>query len=315
MKLLRCLLLLPLCAGILSAQSGAGGSATRPKITGLAKVAFKTSDLGKARSFYQEYLGLNVVDAPQGAAAAHVRVNDRQIVELVAAPNVPLDFPRLDHVAFAVEDVEMMRMYLKSRGIAVPEKLTKNVAGDLSFRVRDPNENVIEFVPRQVVSVAASPAAISSRLMHVGVAIGDLDAALHFYGDVLGFSEFWRGSGNPQSLSWVNVRVPDGNDYVEFMLYQEWPASDRLRGSEHICLEVPDMVKSEAELKGRALAPNGRALANIRTGVNGKRQLNLYDPDGTRVELMEPNTIDGKPRPPSTAPARTGEPRPAAAKL
>jgi len=40
----------------------------------------------------------------------------------------------------------------------------------------------------------------------------------------------------------------------------------------------------------------------IRTGVNRKRQLNLFDPDGTRVELMEPKTIDGAPAPSSTAP-------------
>jgi len=41
---------------------------------------------------------------------------------------------------------------------------------------------------------------------------------------------------------------------------------------------------------------------DIRTGVNRKRQCNLYDPDGTRVELMEPNTVDGKPAPSSTLP-------------
>jgi hypothetical protein len=39
-----------------------------------------------------------------------------------------------------------------------------------------------------------------------------------------------------------------------------------------------------------------------RVGVNRKRQLNLYDPDGTRIELMEWNTIDGKPTPSSQAP-------------
>jgi len=38
------------------------------------------------------------------------------------------------------------------------------------------------------------------------------------------------------------------------------------------------------------------------TGVNRKRQANLYDPDGTRVELMEPTTVDGQPAPPSTLP-------------
>ena len=37
-------------------------------------------------------------------------------------------------------------------------------------------------------------------------------------------------------------------------------------------------------------------------GRDGKWQLNLYDPDDTRVELMEPNTVDGQPVPPSNAP-------------
>ena len=41
----------------------------------------------------------------------------------------------------------------------------------------------------------------------------------------------------------------------------------------------------------------------IQTGVNRKRQINLYDPDGTRIEMMEANTIDGQPAPSSTAPA------------
>jgi lactoylglutathione lyase len=38
-----------------------------------------------------------------------------------------------------------------------------------------------------------------------------------------------------------------------------------------------------------------------KVGRNGKRQANLFDPDGTRVELMEPKTFDGKAVPSSTA--------------
>jgi lactoylglutathione lyase len=48
----------------------------------------------------------------------------------------------------------------------------------------------------------------------------------------------------------------------------------------------------------------------MKEGVNGKRQINYYDIDGTRVEVMEPGTYDGKPRPPSTAPAPVGQPKP-----
>ena len=45
----------------------------------------------------------------------------------------------------------------------------------------------------------------------------------------------------------------------------------------------------------------GREI-KTQVGKNRKRQANLFDPDGTRVELMEPKTIDGQPAPSSTAP-------------
>jgi lactoylglutathione lyase len=47
------------------------------------------------------------------------------------------------------------------------------------------------------------------------------------------------------------------------------------------------------------LLTTGLALASV---LLAQDEVNLFDPDGTRVELMEPNTIDGKPAPSSTAP-------------
>jgi lactoylglutathione lyase len=76
----------------------------------------------------------------------------------------------------------------------------------------------------------------------------------------------------------------------------------------HLCLEVPDIEKARATLESRAAKVGYTRPLEVRTGVNRKRQLNVYDPDGTRVELMEPTTIDGKPTPPSTAPAPTTRP-------
>ncbi len=103
-------------------------------------------------------------------------------------------------------------------------------------------------------------------------------------------------------LSWVNMRVPDGEDYIEFMLYSTPPENEQRGVKNHICLVVPDIEKAVAELKSRpAYKAYGKAI-EIKTGVNRKRQANLFDPDGTRVELMEPNTVDGKPAPPSPAP-------------
>jgi lactoylglutathione lyase len=86
------------------------------------------------------------------------------------------------------------------------------------------------------------------------------------------------------------------------MLYGAMPPVSQWGGRNHIALEVPDIAKATAVLKARAAQVGyGKDLA-VKVGVNGKRQMNMFDPDGTRVELMEPFTADGKPVLPSTAP-------------
>jgi lactoylglutathione lyase len=55
-------------------------------------------------------------------------------------------------------------------------------------------------------------------------------------------------------------------------------------------------------LEARPARTNYPRPIEVKVGKNGKRQANLFDPDGTRIELMEPNTVDGKPVPSSTAP-------------
>ena len=132
--------------------------------------------------------------------------------------------------------------------------------------------------------------------------MGNLAEAKKFYGDILGFQEFWRGSSGGTQLSWVNMRVPDGTDYIEFMLYKDLPQPDRRGTAHHICLEVPDMDKAVALLEAKPARQSYDRQMETRVGRNRRRQCNLFDPDGTRVELMEPNTVDGQPAPPSNAP-------------
>ena len=98
------------------------------------------------------------------------------------------------------------------------------------------------------------------------------------------------------------MKVPDGDDYIELMLHDGLPEPNKRGTAHHICLFVPDIEKAKADLESRPAFKNYTRPLEIRTGTNRKRQMNLYDPDGTRVELMEPHTIDGKPTPPSTAP-------------
>ncbi len=98
------------------------------------------------------------------------------------------------------------------------------------------------------------------------------------------------------------MRVPDGDDYLEFMLYDKRPDPEQMGVRNHICLSTPDIKKAVAILEARPARKNYARPIEIRVGKNGKRQANLFDPDGTRIELMEPNTADGKPVPPSMAP-------------
>src|SRR5437762_7459246 len=98
------------------------------------------------------------------------------------------------------------------------------------------------------------------------------------------------------------MRVPDGEDYVEFMLYTGTPSAQDRGVKNHLSLEVPDIGKAVQDLEQRPARKLYTREIKTQVGKNRKRQANLFDPDGTRVELMEPKTVDGQPAPSSTAP-------------
>jgi lactoylglutathione lyase len=293
-------LLLVALAGSLAPAADAPA---RPRIVGISHVAFRVSDVARARSFYQDVLGYKAVPSPQGLRVA---VNERQYVELRTGLHPAED--RLDHLALQTDDAEAMRRYLASRGTAVPTTVGRDESGNRAFTVLDPEGRAVELVehaadgwPRSAPPAAGS-GPLSHRILHAGILVGDLAAANRFYGDVLGLTETWRGSRSGTELSWTNMKVPDGDDYVEFMLYGQLPAPDARGTAHHICLEVADIEQARARLAERAAAAAYTRPLEARVGTNRKRQLNLFDADGTRVELMEPRTVDGQPVPPSTAP-------------
>src|SRR2546422_2486821 len=267
----------------------------RPHILGISHVGLRVSSVAAARSFYEDFLGLR-----------GLRVNGRQYVELI--PGLAPDQDRLDHIALETDDAEGLRRYLASRGVEVPKRVTRDRAG-IHFMVSDPDRHAVEFVQPSPAgrgeperTELASDLRVSDHILHLGVIVGDVPTSMKFYGDVLGFSETWRGSRSGTELSWINMKVPDGGDYVEFMLYGERPAPDARGTHHHMCLEVPDLTKAQALLEARPDRAAYTRPLEPRVGTNRKRQLNLYDPDGTRVELMEPGTVDGPPAPSSTAP-------------
>jgi lactoylglutathione lyase len=284
----------------------------RPRITGVSHAAYFVHDMEKARAFYQGLLGFPENPArPEGNDSVRpmvFRVNGRQFIEVRVEREAGGD--RLSHIALETNDAEAMRRYLASRGVEVPERVTKTAPlASASFTVRDPDGHELEFVQYgrtgdrgRHQGWEGAPMSVASDMRHVGILVGDLGAALNYYGDMLGFKETWRGSRDGQELNWLNVQVPDGTDYIEFMLYRDLPDRSTRGSQHHVCLFVQDIGQALATLQPRAAQIGYTAAMEPRVGVNRRRQLNLFDPDGTRTELMEPATIDGVPAPSSQAP-------------
>ena len=284
----------------------------RPRILGVAHVAFYVSNLTKSRLFYKDFLGFDeepftLKKSDGSERIVFIKINDTQYLELFAED--PKTDGRLNHVSIYTDDGDQLRAFLAAKDVTVPEKVGKGQTGNKNFNIKDPDDHTLEIVEYQPDSWTTREAGkhmpdtrISSHIMHAGFLVDDLDRSVRFYNGILGFTEFWRGSSSGKQLSWVNMRVPDGGDYVEFMLYEQLPAADERGTKNHVSLAVPDAQRAVEELKQRAARGlYGRDIA-VQIGVNRKRQVNLFDPDGTRIELMEPNTVDGKPAPSSTAP-------------
>lgn len=288
------------------------GPPDQPQIQGIGHMAIYVSDLARARAFYRDFLGFDEafsLPRPDGGdRIAFIKVNDLQYIELFAEPPKPTARGRLNHVAFHTSDAEGLRLALAARGVKVPPKVGKGKIGNHQFGVVDPEGNDVELLQygadgwsRRETGKHLPDSRIAARIAHLGVLAGRLGPALEFYRR-LGFVETWRGGPSPKQLSWVNLRVPGGEDYLELMLYDQPPSPEQLGGKQHICLEVPDVAAAVARLEARPARKDYPRAIEVKVGVNRKRQANLFDPDGTRVELMEPTTIDGQPTPPSPAP-------------
>lgn len=284
----------------------------RPRITGVAHIALYVKDIENTRQFYKDFLGyaepysLKNKDG-NGLGLTFIKINDRQLIELF--PEKTPEVNRFFHFALETDDAEGMRLYLASKGFKVPNETPKGRIGNYNYFVTDPNGTVCEIVQygrdgNTMKNVGAdNPSTrISKRMSHVGFMVPNIDSAIKFYCDILGFKETWRGSADEKNVSWVNLKVPDGNDYIELMLYDKEPNKSRMGSMNHLCLEVDDVPAALNILKTRTLPAGCQIPADFKVGINKKRQINCFDGDGTRVEIMEAKTVDGQPTPSSTAP-------------
>jgi catechol 2,3-dioxygenase-like lactoylglutathione lyase family enzyme len=269
-----------LVSGFAVMATWAGKAAGRPKILGIAGVEIVSTDVPAANLFYGRLVELN---GPCNWCESNpyklIDLPSAQVIGMTPAPRTP---PKdlLASVTFIVDNEKAMKQWLTANHIAVKES-----SGP--YRDRGSYLSVIDPEGHQIYFRAANGDRTDYKhlpMIHAGWVVKDRAAMDKFYKDVLGFHVYWTGGMKDGVADWVDMQVPDGTDWIEYMLNIPADADKRLLGvMNHIALGVPD-VRAAA----KALEAEGVALPEQpKIGRDGKWQLNLYDPDQTRVELME----------------------------
>jgi catechol 2,3-dioxygenase-like lactoylglutathione lyase family enzyme len=279
-----------------TALRSAQNSPARPAIVGISHIGLRTADLAASRKFYTSIVGLgepfSLDDPPGKLLLTYFKVNDHQYIEIFPElKDAKQD--RLSHIAFETTDAEQLRAYMASRGVNVPAKLDPMLDGNRGFEATDPDGHTVEFVQYMPGSLHSRnfgkylpDTRISEHIIHVGVVVHDRAAADRFYKDILGFHETWHGGMKDTQTDWVDMRVPDGTDWLEYMLNVKDPSPRELGVMHHLALGVPSVQAAYDTVTARGLKAEKPQI-----GRDGKWQLNLYDPDMTRVELMEPKPV------------------------
>jgi catechol 2,3-dioxygenase-like lactoylglutathione lyase family enzyme len=272
-------------------------------------MAVYASDAAKTEHFYVHDIGLKKGEDPENSNGVRYYVNEEQFIEVLPLP-ADAGTNRLDHLAYLTANAEGMRKYLGAKGVTVPDSVKKGSDGSAWFDVQDPEGNKVEFVqpPAKLLGTKSTAALysmtgadpIGRRIIHVGMLVHSQEKENPFYRDLLGFKPYWHGGMKTDRTDWVSQQVPDGHDWVEYMLTSGPSGSgipaqvsqQQLGVLNHFSLGVVNMETTVTKLYNEDRL--GDAAARPQLGRDGKWQFNAFDPDLTRVEMME-FTAAGKP--------------------
>jgi len=310
--------LILLLAGLTCAAqtSSPQAAAARPAILGISNMGVYSSDPARAERFYVDQLGLKKGADPYHADGARYYVNQEQFIEVLTLP-AGAGVNRLDHVGYITANAEKLRQYLADHGVTVPDAVQHASDGSFWFEVKDPEGNTVQFVqpPAKILAVKDTAALytlsganpIGHRIIHTGFAVHSRETEDTFYRAILGFHPYWHGGMQPDRTDWVSQQVPNGHDWLEYMLSvgsspapsgsdidsagATPPLSQKALGVlDHFSLGVVNMEKSVTTLSAEDRL--GGVDARPQMGKDGKWQFNLYDPDMVRVELMEFSAVE-----------------------
>ncbi|HKV60921.1 MAG TPA: VOC family protein [Candidatus Acidoferrum sp.] len=268
-------------------------SPKRPHITGIDHLRMYATDVEKSKAFYEKLYGVRSETSEcfdTSNRCFTVGWFGHQMITLQQTPATPTS-DLLAEISFRTDNVKQMRSYLVSKGVSVSKiKVEKYQTSKLEshFELRDPEGHSISFTQRfgYPIDDPGPGDPFFVEIIHAGFVVKDRSVIDHFYKDILGFRPYWHGGMKDNEDSWVAMQVPDGKEWVEYMLNISPTADHHTLGvMNHIALGVKDIQAPKAAF----IKNGGTPGEEPKLGRDGKWQLNLYDPDDTRVEFMEFN--------------------------
>jgi catechol 2,3-dioxygenase-like lactoylglutathione lyase family enzyme len=286
LKTLQLILLSALTTTCVAAQQ------QRPPITGISHMCVYAHDLSASENFYAHILGATKAPDPQDPAGTLYYFSPTQYVEVLPLP-ADHGISRMACVAYDTTNANSLRLYLRAHGVDNASELHTSTDGSHWFDTKDPEGNVVQFIqPSLTHPVVITSKPISTRIIHVGYLVHNRTDEDHFYRELLGFRPYWFGAMKPDHIDWISQQTPEGHDWLEYMMVGDGSTTptdhltaDHLGVLNHFSLGVPNMEQAVQILYQQDRLPPKHDGPQM--GKDGKWQANLYDPDGTRVELME----------------------------
>jgi len=328
-----------LVVGAVLALPGAARAA--PGVDGVAAVGMTVADVARSRAFFTEVLGFEPVsehevagpdyDRLQGVFAlrmrvARLRLGDEilELTEYLAPRGRPLppdarsNDRSFQHVAIVVRDMDRAYARLRRHGVthASPEPQTlpawnRAAGGIRAFYFKDPDGHALEllqFPPDKGDPRWHRPGdALFLGIDHTAIVVGDTDASLRLYRDVLGLRVAGSGenSGTEQerlnAVFGARLRITalrgargPGIELLEYLSPRDGrPAPPDLRANDlaHWQTRLPtaDLVAMAAAVQGAGatlVSPGAVTLPDATLGFT--RGVAVRDPDGHGMLLVAP---------------------------
>ncbi|MCR8630955.1 VOC family protein [Paenibacillus radicis (ex Xue et al. 2023)] len=275
-------------ASFMAIPAEAAKKPTASTIQGIAHMAYNVTSLAKARAFWVDYLGYAEPFAVSSQVAV-IKINDNQYIELYEGK---LDSTngqyQLKNIGYYTTDAAALLAQLKKNGVKVPTSVTTNALGNLSFTVTDPDGHVIEFVQYMSTSLTgktqgkAMPSTrIFTSIISNGATSKNQLVTNEFLQTKIGFL--------PNGDSGLNshlIRIPNSDQFYECgVLGPNETLNAATAGKKNqVDLKTdPGMTIQEAVdiLKKR----DPKITVDLHYTSGDRWVGNIYDPDGSRVEL------------------------------